>query len=256
MAFKTYDPDPGFNPYATDPQSSAVKAGKLNAYLSGKETEALSKDATVEPAVRVTTIDGVPTVVARAPVGAAGVGQQVSEEDLRALGEEPLRFPVCEFPKCKGEGRNQIISSAGLPLSINREGQLVFGDPQHVDAHPMSANDKARALAQGLANTLGTEASEIIVSPSHQVGQRVAKCHVDVCDKHNHLPHAPRKPRTLWISGPYPSYFSARRRAAGVGLRTRHEPSVLAARDGDREVWYVRGDDGAPGYKGGLTAMQ
>lgn len=223
-------------PATPEPQPFVYKAAKAKAWLTSKETEALEKNAAVAPPVTITTIDGVPTVIARPALsGEAGVGQLMTDEDLRALGEEPLRFPVCEFPGCKGEGRHQIVSGAGKPLSINHKGQLVFGDAPSVDAHEMSANDGARARA-GLAGVVG---------PSGQMGQQVPKFHVDVCQIHQTLPNAPRKPKQRYQSGPYTSYITARQRAAKVGLRTRVEPAVFPLKQKNgAELWFVRGDDG------------
>jgi hypothetical protein len=233
-------------PATPEPQSIDIKAGKARAWLTAQEVKALEKNAAA-PASVVTTIDGVSTVIPRpARTGGITAAQLMTDDDLRSIGEEPLKFPVCEFPGCKDEGRNQIVSGAGKPLSISRKGELVFGDPLPVEAYEMSPNDKTRAMASSLASALGTEASQVVIGPSGQVAQQAPKFHVNVCEFHRHLPTAPRKPRPQrYQSGPYASYIAARKRSARVALRTRVEPAVLAMRQADgTEAWFIKGDDG------------
>jgi hypothetical protein len=229
-------------------QSLAVKAGQAKAYLSDAETKALAQNTAIDPPIRVTTVDGVPTVIARpALTGEAGVGQQVPIEDLDALGMDRDTFPVCEFPACKGEGRHQIFSSAGKPLSINRKGELVFGDLDPMPHAGMSAADKSRAAA-GLVGVVG---------PSGVVGTQMPKCFVNVCQDHQALPHAPKKAAPKrYRSGPWSSYFRASHRAQQIGMRTRTEASVYPVKTDGVDAWYIDGDDGAPGWQGELVPVQ
>jgi hypothetical protein len=225
----------GATPYATptstpEPQSPEVQAGRFLAQVTNQSIEGVSLPTV--PPVSVTTVDGVPVVVSTPKIGGAndaGVAQIVPDEDLRLFGEEPPSFPVCEFPACKGEGRNQIISGAGRPLSINRKGELVFGDPPPVDEYGMTAAERNRALAG-------------IVGPSGAVGRILPKSHIDVCEVHRSLPHAPKKPKTEHREV-FTSYPKASAAAHKIALRTRTEPKVTARKtpDGDsfEVVWFA-----------------
>lgn len=246
----SYNPMPGGQgdmPASPEPQSLQVKAGKAKAWLNDTETKALAKNATAEPPVRVMIIDGVPTVVPRVTApGAAGTGQQVSDEDLDMIGADRITHPECEVPGCTNEGSNQIFSSAGKPLSINRQGQLVFGNAPAMPHAGMTAADRARAEA-GIAGVVG---------PSGVMAVQMPKCSVNVCWQHQTLPHAPKTAPKRFRSGPYGSYFAASRRAQEVGMRTRREPHVYPTKTAElTDEWWVEGDDGAAGYKGELEEL-
>ena len=193
------------------------------------------------------TIDGVPTLVQREPLagGFAGIGRQVSNEDLETMGEEPLKFPVCQYPGCKGEGSYQIISGAGKPLSINRKGELVFGTPPEIIEQRMTPADKAR-LRAGLIGVIG---------PGIGVATQAPRTHVDVCQIHQTLPHAPKKPSKRYESGPYDSFVSAAARAQRVSARTREEAKLRSVKVDGKDQFYVQGDDGWLGYKGKLVQL-
>lgn len=232
-------------PATPEPQSIAVKAGKAKAYLTDAEAKHIAATTPPAPAVQVTTVDGVPTIIGR-PNTPAAAATLVPDEELEALGlEVNSKFAQCEFPGCKGEGRYQIVSTAGKPVSINRKGELVFGERPPVPHAGMTAADKARAQAG--APPAG------IVGPSGLVGQQMAKFHLDVCFAHQTLPHAPKAPPKRYRSGPYASYFSAARRAEAIKIRTGSAGAAPVAANVDgAEVWYVVGDDGSPGWSGKL----
>lgn len=228
-----------------EPQSPGFRKAHADGIASSIVAQGLADAAEPAPPLTVTTLDGVPTVIPRPSLGGTGdVGQLVDDDALRLMGEEPLRFPRCEFPKCDGEGQYQIISGSGKPLSINRKGELVFGDPPPLAEAVMSPNDRARAMA-GLSGVVG---------PSGIAAARQApKSHVDVCQIHRNLPHAPKEPKRRYRSGPYSSYQAAAARAHAVGSRTRYECRMRSEKVGGVDRWYVFGDDGAHGFKGSLV---
>ena len=189
-------PDPmnvAATPYATptptpEPQTGAVEAGRYQGHRTGNALKSIKAIDAIQGikgprAARVVMIDGVPTVVSQAPnIGEAGTAQQVPNEDLPLMGETPEHWPTCEFPGCKGEGRYKIVAGSGKPLSISKCGELVFGAPPPVDVYGMSPGEQQRALVG-------------VIGPSGVVGRIAPKSHVDVCLNHQHLPHAPSKPK-------------------------------------------------------------
>jgi hypothetical protein len=239
-------------------QSADIKAGAAAAQADGAATNILATYMASEPAVTVTTIDGVPTVIGRNPVGVAGIAKQVSNEDLDAMGIHHEVFPECEFPKCKGEGRSKIFSSAGRPLSINRKGELEFGELKPIPPRPMTINDRSRAVA-GLRDVAGPSGLAGVVGPSGAgfVASQSPKAFVSVCFAHEQLPRAEAKAEPKrFRSGPYTSHIQAIKRANEIGLRQHRDPRLVPARDTDNSiVWFIEGDDGATGYKGTLTEM-
>jgi hypothetical protein len=167
------------------------------------------------------------------------------------MGEEPQRAaPVCEFPKCDGAGTYQIFSQSGKPLSINRKGELVFGDAPPLGEHAMSPNEKARALAglpvglEGIVGPSGVAVPAATLAP---------KSVLNVCHVHRVLPHAPKEPKKRYLTGPYASHQQAAARAHTVGARTRVTPEIRSQKVAGVDQWYVMGDDGERGYKGSLV---
>jgi len=226
----------GYTP-TPEPQSLAVKS----AHAQAKLTEWGTASAEAQSPITITKIDGVDTVIARPALsGEAGVAQMVSDEDLRLMGEEPLKFPQCAAPGCKGEGRNQIISGAGKPVSVNHKGQLVFHDPEPVHHYGMSANDQALAQARGLANVTGGEVIDLRFHFSGQVARQAPKLHVDVCDLHRDLPRAPQKPKQEREAGPFASHVQASTEAHKVELRTRKTPRLTVVKTSGSDQWFVR----------------
>ena len=216
-------------PPTPTPQSSEFMKAKTEAMISDKVTNYVMAQGAAKPSapVRVAVIDGAPTVIPTPNVVPTDIGQIVPAEDMHLFGEEPPSFPACEFPGCNGEGSYSIVSGSGKPLSINRKGELVFGDAPPIDEYGMTAAERNRAL-------LG------VVGPSGAVGRMMPKCHVAVCVTHRSLPHAPKKPKTEHREE-FTSYPRAAAAAHKIGLRTRTEPKITARKtlDGDRfeVVW-------------------
>ena len=210
------------------PQAPEAQVGLFTAKQSAQAVNSLKLAS--GPAARITMIDGVPHVVSTPAIGDANVGQQITDEDLRLFGEEPERFPACEFPGCKGEGRYQIVAANGKPLSINKRGELEFGTPPPIDEYGMSPQDVTRAKA-GLVGVIG---------PSGAVGRQLPKSHVDVCLAHQSLPHAPGKPKTPRVAGPFKSYPRAGVEAHKVSLRVRSEAGIYSVKRDGVDEFYVR----------------
>jgi hypothetical protein len=221
-------------PYGTPTPTPTPQAPEVSAaqFIGKQSAQAVSSlKLPTGPAARVVVIDGVPTVVSQASnIGEAGIGQLVSDDDLRLFGEEPERFPACEFPGCKGEGRYSIIAGGGKPLSINKRGELEFGTPPPIDEYGMSPQDVTRAKA-GLVGVIG---------PSGAVGRQLPKSHVDVCLAHQSLPHAPGKPKTPRVAGPFKSYPRAGVEAHKVSLRVRSEAGIYSVKRDGVDEFYVR----------------
>jgi hypothetical protein len=241
--------EPLLTPTAS-PQSAAVKAAQVIAQASAISAK-YGTLPDVEPAVRVHNVDGVPTITPRAPRGRGfdSVGQQVSDEELAAMGDPRQRMPVCEVPGCGNESDYQIRVMSGKPLSVNRKGELVAGDLEPLDEFGMSANDRARAQA-GMG----------VIGPSHVPPARLTpKTHVDVCPLHHVLPLAPKrnpKPVPRYVSGPYGGMHLAQARAAVVNARARSEVArPEAANVEGAETWFVVGDDGQGDFRGRLVAL-
>jgi hypothetical protein len=224
-------------------------AGQAAALAAGRAAEITGPSVTV-----ITTIDGTQVLLPRNRVGPSNKAHQVSDDELLAMDITPDRFPVCEVPRCKGEGRYQIRSGSGRPLSVNAAGQLVSGDIPAVSRERMSPNDTARARA-GVAMTelASIGIGDGTVAPARQA----AKSHVDVCQIHQSLPPAPTAAAPVrFVSGPYKGYRIASRRAAAVDARTHEHPVTVPVKDASgAEVWYVRGDDGVKGYAGKLEEI-
>lgn len=197
----------------------------------------------VPPAVTVHTLDGIPTAVGRAPIAdPQNVGKLVSDDDLRAMGLEPLTWPQCEYPGCKESSNgNSIIAGSGKPLSINAAGELVFGKLPPLAEHGLSELDRAR-IAAGLPPE-----GSAGVGPSFIKAATIAPKHfVHVCLKHSNLPTAPQPaPEAPKMSGPYSGIASARKRANEVAARLRSdEVRVVSVKVDGSDAFYVVGDDG------------
>jgi hypothetical protein len=238
-----------------DNQSTVTKAANVQAKATANAADRMLQSTDlVGPAVTVHNFDGVPTVVARPPLGAIrGIAQLVSEDELSAMGIDPERFPNCEVPGCKGQGRYKIISGSGKPLSINRHGQIVAGELQPLVEESMSRHDRARAeLASIGIGQQFSRAGGAGVAPAQLSG----KSFVNVCLEHQTLPVAPSAaPAKRYVSGPYAGYALATARRHSVMMRTRQEPEVFAVMENGRDAFYVRGDDGASGYSGKLVEL-
>jgi hypothetical protein len=234
-------------------KTTEVVAANVQAKATAAATDRTT--APVLPATQVYMFDGVPTIVARPPLSDhRNVAQQVSVDELRAMDQDVEKWPDCEFPGCKpgkGQGRYKIISGAGKPLSINRDGQLVVGTPNPIVEEKMSALDRARASLAGI----GIEVAKFSASGGVQPAQLAPKSFVNVCLAHQTLPFAPKAPPKRFVSGPYPGIATASARANDVGLRTRRGGEVFSVKRHGRDEFYVRGDDGAPGYAGILEDM-
>ena len=228
-----------------DPQSFAVKAAKIQAEADAYASKRLG-EFKPPTGITVTNIDGKPTVIA-SPSTSAPAGQLVTDDEMRLMGEEPIKFPPCEFPKCDNPAQNTIQSGAGKPLSINRKGELVFGKRQRLIVEGLSPREKT-LVGAGLQGVVGPSG----VQPAVQS----VKSWVRVCEEHKNLPHAPKAPERRYKTGPYPSYILANARAAGVSTRTAKHASVQTVNGADgTQTFFVLDDDGMPGYKGKLREI-
>jgi hypothetical protein len=225
--------------------AKAAAAGAAAAAATGRLSAGVD---ILGPVVMVYDLDGQPVIVPRPPLGNAPdrAGQLVPNDELEAMGQEVERWPVCEVPSCHGEGRYQILSSAGRPLSINRKSELVLGDLKPMHEEKMTANDRARARA-GLTGVIGPSG----VAPA----QLAVKSFVNVCLDHQFLEAAPYKSPKRYVSGPCSGLFKASERADQVAGRTGRAPTVDSVKVNGTEVFYVIGDDGSDGYQGKLTAL-
>ena len=227
----------GFTP-TTEPQLLPVKAAMAKGKMSALDAQ--HAKLVPLPTVMQVTVDGMPAL-ASVPNGSVAAAQQATDQDLRLMGEEPLKFEACEVPGCKGEGRHEIRSGAGKPLSINSKGELVFHDVEPVHHYGMTASDKARAQAQALADVTGGQVIDLRIGPSGQVARQAPKVHVNVCQIHQWLPHAPKEPKKQYASGPWSSYVVASARAHEVGLRA---PGSAVQVISEQSRFAVQGDDG------------